>query len=330
MTLRLMQDGVATVDDEWHSPLAERILQRWEHDPGQALYWRASANFIFFFKRAGRDCVLRFNHASERTVKAIEAEVAYLNELAARRVLVATPLRSLSGSYVESVPTAIGTCHAVVFEAVPGAQHDLDELTAEQFVRWGRALGDVHTAASTASAAIGAGRPTWEEHLALIDASLPPEEEAALQALRSLRLQLQQLPTDPQHFGLIHFDAELDNLLWQGDHPTLIDFDDCAWYWFVADIAFALRDLFNVQVAGVDLAHPSFRHFIAGYRQAWPIAPETLELLPLFVRLHNLLAFVRLHRALTPLHPDGEPAWMAALREKLVTKMRFYREGFSA
>mgnify|MGYP003410631024 CR=1 FL=1 len=75
MTLRLMQAVVATVNEEWESPLADEIVQYWAHDAGHAKFWRASTNFVFFFKPAGQDCVLRFNHADERTVEMHVGEV---------------------------------------------------------------------------------------------------------------------------------------------------------------------------------------------------------------------------------------------------------------
>jgi len=43
-------------------------------------------------------------------------------------------------------------------------------------------------------------------------------------------------------------------------------------YWYVADVAFALRDLFET---GVDLSHPSFHAFIRGYSQHYPLVYAT-------------------------------------------------------
>ena len=74
MTLRLMQDVVATVDDQWQSPLADELMSSWAHDGRRALFWRASANFIFFFKNQGWEYALRFNHADERTAVGLEAD----------------------------------------------------------------------------------------------------------------------------------------------------------------------------------------------------------------------------------------------------------------
>ena len=75
MKLCTMNDVVATVNEEWESALADQIVQRWAHDE-PAKYWRASSNFIFFFKNLGVIYVLRFNHARERTSESIQADLA--------------------------------------------------------------------------------------------------------------------------------------------------------------------------------------------------------------------------------------------------------------
>lgn len=325
MTLRLMQAVVATVDEQWESPLADALLQRWAHDGGRAKFWRASANFVFFFKSAGQDYVLRFNHADERTAAMIEAEVAVVNALAAQGVRVATPVPSLAGKYVESVETTYGIFHAVVFERLPGKPLDLEEITPAQVARWGQAMGELHNA--TAQIA-NPGRLTWAEQLQWVEQTLPPAEKAARQTLAALQQQLHQLPMTGDTVGLIHYDFELDNLLWDGDQVGMIDFDDSAVYPFVADIALALSDLFDDSPEQVNFQNETFQSFIRGYRTARSLSEEELRLMPLFIRVQNLVTYARLYRALTPVDPAGELSWMAGLRDKLSAKMAVYRKGF--
>lgn len=326
MKLETMQAVVATVNDRWESPLADEILARWAHDAAPAKYWRASANFIFFFKRSGQNAVLRFNADDERIVEMIQAEIEYINDLARAGIRVAQPIRSLAGRFVESVTTGRGLFHAVAFEGLPGEQMDGDECTPERFCQWGRALGELHNASAQIAVA---GRPTWREHMAMVSRTLPANEKAARQTLDDLQRRLSALTSHEQNFGLIHFDFELDNILWNGDQAGIIDFDDSASYWFAADIAFALRDLFGDSASRVDFQNQLFLNFVEGYRSARAIDEEELKLLPLFLRLHNLITFTKLYRALTPVNPAGELAWMAGLRAKLVAKMQFYREEFA-
>lgn len=325
MRLRLMQEVMVTVDAQWECPLADALLQAWDHDGGHAKFWRASTNFVFFFKRAGQDCVLRFNHASERTLAAIQGELDFVIGLAAQGIPVAKPIRSRSGHYVERVETELGTFYATAFEALQGDQWEVEDLTPQQFVAWGQALGALHNASAKLSVA---GRPTWQDHLAMVAEIVPAAETAALQTRTMLQEQLSQLPVNTENFGLIHYDFELDNLIWDGESAGIIDFDDSAHHWYAADIALALGDVLGDSASVVDLQNPSFLHFIDGYRSARSLAQEEIERIPLFLRMDALVTFARLQRALTPVNPRGELAWMAGLREKLAAKMTLYREEF--
>ncbi len=72
-------------------------------------------------------------------------------------------------------------------------------------------------------------------------------EGETLQLLRRLdeavRKRLAALPTDREHFGLIHADLRLANLLVEGDRTAIIDFDDCGYGWYLFDLATALSFL---------------------------------------------------------------------------------------
>ncbi len=323
MRLSTMQAVVATVDKQWESHLVDEIVRYWEHDAGRPKYWRASANFVFFFKKAGRDHVLRFNRATERIAQAIEAEIDFVNALADMGLRVARPVRSKAGYYVERTPTSQGMFYAAVFEALPGEQLELEELTPDQFARWGQTLGEFHNAATQYTQP---GRPTWQNHLAWVDETLPFGETIVQQALERLREELSQLPKNQQNFGLIHYDFELDNLIWDGEQFGIIDFDDSAWYWFVADIALALSDLFGDCASKVDFQNKSYLRFIEGYRRVRQIEQAELDRIPLFMQLDHVIGYARLYRALTPVNLNGELPWMEGLRHKLTAKMQFYRD----
>lgn len=110
---------------------------------------------------------------------------------------------------------------------------------------------------------------------------------------------------------------------------TMNAIDDCAWYWYVADIALALSDLFGDRPSQVDWQNSAFQHFVHGYRTVRPMPQTELAQLPLFLQLQNLVTFARLYRAVTPVDPTGELPWMAGLRGKLAAKMRFDRAEFT-
>ena len=322
MKLSLMQAIDVTIADTGESALANQLLTAWLHDPDSARFFRTSANAVFTFTQAGSPYILRFNHDDERSVSYICAEIAYLQHLSNAGVSIARPVQSLAGRYVESMDTSHGCFHSVVFEAVSGQQFEIDELTLDGFRTWGQALGKLHTAAQSYS---DAGRPTWHDHVAETVASLPVSEREAHAAIAKLRNHLDALPMNEENFGLIHFDFELDNLIWTEVGLTAIDFDDSAWYWFAADIAFALRDLFDDDATNIDLSHESLQAFVAGYRAEKSLTAEEIALLPLFLKLHHVIGLGTLLRALETKPPTNEPAWAQALRQKLEQVAQRYR-----
>lgn len=310
--------------EKGRSPLLEQIAALWGSDPNSVQLLRASANFVCSFTREAQPYILRFNFDDERSKSLLQAEIDYLLYLASQGIPIAKPIQSLNGHFVESLSTSEGTFHAVVFDALAGEHPEFDDLTPEQFRQWGQALGHLHTAASAYS---GDGRPTWHDHIAFVASHLPAQETAAHAALARSEDQLNDLPITPRNSGLIHFDFEMDNLLWHDGEIGIIDFDDSAFYWFAADIAFALRDLFHDDAAQVNLTDPSFLSFLEGYRSVRPISDEELQHIPLFLRLLNLIQFARITRSLTELLWD-EPDWMRSLRDRFKSKMQTYRAGF--
>jgi Ser/Thr protein kinase RdoA (MazF antagonist) len=121
---------------------------------------------------------------------------------------------------------------------------------------------------------------------------------------------------------------EADNMRWRDGMPTVFDCDDCAHYWFAADVAYALRDLYADRIERIDLEDPRLRAFVTGYRAVRPLPERDLRLLPLFMRAHNLYWFARLYRSIAEGEVPGEPPWATDLRATFVGMMNEFRDGF--
>ncbi len=323
--LTLMKEFFDRVNEERRSPIVDRIAERWFDADVVARVGPASSNFVARVTAGERTYYLRFNHESERTLDYYAAEIAFVEYLAARGVRVARPARSKMGAFVERVPTGMGAFHAVLLEAAPGADPELMDLDEPAMRAWGRAMAGLHSAAEGYA---GEGRPDWRDHLAFAKGMIPVAEEAAHAELSFVAHALDALQSDTSRFGLIHFDMEADNMRWQDGLPGLFDFDDCARYPFAADVAYALRDLYDDKIERIDLMDPRLRAFVEGYRSGRPLPESDLRLLPLFMRAHNLYWFARLHRSVADGVVPGEEQWTTDLRDKLVSTMDGYREGF--
>lgn len=325
--LALMKAWFDSVDEERRSPIAELIAARWFDADARALVrcGPVSSNIVCRVATGGHTYYLRCNHESERTGDDYAAEMAYVEHLAAQGVRVARPVPSRSGALVERVRTPLGIFHAVLLEAAEGVQRELMDIDKASLEAWGRAMAGLHVAAEGYE---GSGRPSWREHLAFANDVIPATEVAAHRELAVIAQALSSLPSDAARFGLIHFDMEADNMRWRDGVPTVFDCDDCAHYWFAADVAYALRDLFEDRIECIDLADRRLRAFVGGYRAVRPLPESDLRLLPLFVRPHNLFWFARLQRSVATGPVPGEPQWTTDLRAKLVDTMSTFRDGF--
>ena len=88
----------------------------------------------------------------------------------------------------------------------------------------------------------------------------------------------------PEHYGLIHCDMRLANLLIDGDETKVIDFDDCGFSWYLYDCATALSFIEHrpdvPELIGA---------WVRGYRQVAPLSVEDEHEIPTFVLFRRLL-----------------------------------------
>lgn len=322
MKLSSMNNVLQTIDGNWRSPLAETILEKWGYDPGSVYYFRASANFLFIFKREGENYFLRFTDAKEKSMAHLESEVQILESLRNEPLKVALPVASRDGNLIEVTETSAGTFYAVVFEALPGKQFEVEDLGLNDFYQWGKELGKLHNIFKLLPADIKTERITYRDQLSWAKESLPLGETAARSELTVLQDWMETLEITEENFGLIHYDFELDNQRWLNGEIGILDFDDCMTHWYAADIAFALRDLLKTET---DLTNPKVVEFINGYQSEFPLTSNMVKELPMFIRLHNLLTFTGLLETLDVPVTEELPESLTNLRSKLESYNENYR-----
>jgi Ser/Thr protein kinase RdoA (MazF antagonist) len=146
-------------------------------------------------------------------------------------------------------------------------------------------------------------RPDWNDvSLNFIEQYLPAAEVRAREAHETLMGHFGSLPTDPAGYGLVHQDAHQNNFFIDDDGTlTLFDFDDCAYSWYVNDIAVVL---FYISMDAADLGYPDnaaftrefMPHFLRGYRQEYNLSPDWLKEIPAFLKLRELELYAVVHR----------------------------------
>jgi Ser/Thr protein kinase RdoA (MazF antagonist) len=322
MRLTTMWKVDSTIRADGSGPVAERLLERWEHDRGSVRFFRSSANFLYAFRREGSRHFLRFADSTERSRGGIEAEIELLAWLAAQGVTVAEAVPSARGDLVETVETPWGTFHAVVFPALEGEQREIEDLDPSEFRRWGAALGQLHSALDSYPMAGSAAWPAWEDHLDLARERVSEDAPALRDELEEIASALAALPVSGGAYGLIHYDFELDNLVFRDDSVGILDFDDCSRLWRAADIVFALGDLFG---EGSDLDDERVRAFVGAYSGHHALDPDLAARAPLLLRMGDLVRYARLARAADLAVGPEHPAWLGELSRKLHDRMAAYR-----
>ena len=289
--------------------VAVEASRRWSADNESLTYIRASATAVFRFKQLGEPRILRLHHEGDRNPDLIQAELDFIEQVVDAGVPAARSITSDRGKAIEESSAGDQIYYATAFEELQGERLEAASLTEEHCHRWGGLLGAVHEVSRKFGPPESRHRYTWVQELrhireesTEIPSRLEEELEAAIDWFGSLR-------TDPESYGLIHDDVELDNMVWQGTGFALFDFDDCMYNWYAADVASSVEDLWNDQHGARRDALQSA--FFEGYRD---LSDEIdLGLIPRFHRLAALRRVLRVGRFLEGRRVEDCPEWVATI-----------------
>ncbi len=245
-------------------------------------------SFIYEFDRGGEAGILRIGHSKRRGRSLVLAEAEFLAYLAAGGAAVATPVFSNSARYVEFVDDGQGDEFiATAFEKAAGRAPWEVGWTDERWRSYGRLIGRVHALSKKFRPSIpGIRRPDWDDEVMQdVARNLPAGEAAVLRKYERLMESLHDLPRDSESYGLVHYDPHEGNLLMDvAGQLTLIDFDDCAYCWYVYDIAMVVfySTMGKEDIPGfIDTFMPPF---LRGYSQETHLESRWLKEIPLFVK----------------------------------------------
>ena len=117
--------------------------------------------------------------------------------------------------------------------------------------------------------------------------------------IRSLLDEILSLPKDRDLYGLIHGDFNDGNFTvdYTNGDMTAFDFDDCCYYWFVYELAFAWEGgIGRVMFRGLEERKAFMSHYMEqvmeGYNRENSLSAEWLARLPLFVKLIQVEEFL--------------------------------------
>jgi Ser/Thr protein kinase RdoA (MazF antagonist) len=246
----------------------------------------------------GRTYAMRLHRPGYHTAQQIASELEWVDAL--RRdgavdtcVAVETP----DGKRVVEVAVdGIAARNVVLFEWLPGITPDPEgDEVIDGFRTLGAISARMHAHARAWRPSARFDRSAWDYAHTLGAAGhwgrwqdglgMGAEELAQLERLdAALAARLAAYGHGPERFGLVHADIRLANLLVDGPHVRVIDFDDCGFSWFMYDFATTVSFVED---------HPRVPElraaWVDGYRSVAPLDAADEAELDTFVMLRRLL-----------------------------------------
>ena len=269
--------------------LAEASLPAFDLAGGSLLLLQDLENSSFRVQHDRGQWYLRIYDPDRHGTSAIESELTFLEALSASGLPAPRPLRRGSDGFlwVASPSPAAEAIRVSVCSWLPGEtlQHD---RTPGHYASLGTVLAGLHEFSTQWKPSDGFVRPRcdsegiygtlgasgsmvtrgWDN----IDSSLRADLEHGRWALEQAEA---SIGTDCSRYGLIHGDPSFGNVLFDGELPHLIDFDDLGYGHYVFDLAVVLAGAW-----GKPDFDESRAALLEGYRRGRELTQAELEALP--------------------------------------------------
>lgn len=291
--------------------LARSALSRWGLENAELTLLAVRENAVFRVTGDNHRYALRVHRPGYHSNGALESELRWLEALSQANIEVPAVVPTRKGELfaLASAPAMPRPAQIDLLEWVEGRQLGAVQAEAGNDLQWvrrtwrklGELVARVHNHAARWQPPAGFVRHAWDE-TGLAGAqpvwgrfwelpSLRREQRTLLIRARDrIYLELAALPKTAASYSLIHADLVPENVLVDGEHLRLIDFDDAGFGWHLFDLVTALYSI---------AAEPYFDQaqeaLIAGYRSGRSLDDSQLELLPLFFLVRNLTDVAWMH-----------------------------------
>lgn len=268
---------------------------------------------------------------SEMDLQATRALHEWLAYLAAHDAPVVRPLRSRAGNVIEPIVYDGRTYLASAYTKAPGVRAEtlpLERWDAALLQRLGRAVGRCHAIArGYVPPSQALTRREWDQ---ATNCFHPANDLAAAddfvheQRARVMGI-IQALPKDEESYGLAHLDLHLANCLVAPDQGgiVLLDFDDCAYGWYVMDLAMLVFDMlvvYGAERGRERLGERVLAELVTGYRAEKALSDFWIGQLPHFLKLVEIGVYAMLAKRYDPV--ATEDTWVAAFMRDREQRIR--------
>lgn len=300
---------------ETHLALIESIAKLYQLTPSQLVpAMGGHFSWVYEFTQGNQACILRITPPnSDVDLPAMRSILEWLAFLSSHGGPVPVPVRSQYHNLIEVVHLQEKSYIAVAFEKAPGILAEgmsPEEWSDELFQALGQTIGKCHRIAQKYSPSIEYHRPEWFEGDSCFNprTSLINADPIILEKRSKALSVIQKLPKDQENYGLAHLDLHFGNFFIDTStlKITLFDFDDCAYGWYIMDIAMLLFDVL-VLYRGKDsqqFGEKFLVNILNGYYTHMPKNVAWIRHLPSFLKLLEIGVYLMLYQDYDPLTSD--------------------------
>jgi Ser/Thr protein kinase RdoA (MazF antagonist) len=280
------------------SGIARKALHHWGLDGDGLKLIKYRENAVFEVTSLEKKYALRVHRPGYHSNPALRSELLWIDALADAGIEVPRIVPTLQGElfaeiHHEGMPVPLPVD---LFEWIEGRQLGSVETgvgserqsVSEIYRTLGELAGALHNHSAGWKPPSGFVRHAWDENGLAGEQPfwgrfwelerLSPDRRKLLSAARKrVHRDLAALPKDSAHYNMIHADFAPENLLVDGNHVRLIDFDDAGFGWYLFELVTSLY--FIRHEPYFDEARDAL---ILGYRRQRPLDEQELRHLPLF------------------------------------------------
>lgn len=268
---------------------------------------------------------------SDMDLQATRSMHEWLAYLAVHEAPVVRPIRSRAGNVIEPITydgqiylaSAYTKAYGVRAETLP-----LDRWDTGLLQQLGRAVGRCHAIARDyVPPSRALARPEWDQAANCFHPTddLATADDFVLEQRARVMKVVLDLPKDEESYGLAHLDLHLANCVVAPERGgiVLLDFDDCAYGWYIMDLAMLLFDMLVVYDAGQErerLGKHVLKELVAGYRAEKALSDFWIAQLPHFLKLLEIGVYAMLAARYDP--AATEDTWVTTFMRDRERRIR--------
>lgn len=298
---------MSTIDKPWYDVLgkfdqiAHSAIQAYPallQSTVQLLNYSENATYLVKNTETDEKYILRVGRLGYNSKREIESELAWLLSIAEHSSIhVSLPILACDGEYIQEIVFENERYHCILFTFLAGDAPDenneadlikqfeaLGEITAhlhEHSMNFRENLTTIQRLSWDYETIIGSNAKwgRWQDGLGMTKERIELFEKVSKQ----IKNRLEQFGKGPEHYGLIHSDLRLANLLVEGRQIKVIDFDDCGYSYYLYDLAGSLSFIEHKPYV------PALIHaWLKGYRKVRALSIEEELEIPTFIMMRRL------------------------------------------